>query len=261
MTPLGVVRRRRVGVMTRRHLHSVGTGVMVGTTVIFAVLIAEGATRPQEIGEIPALGEYIRILAVYGVYGLVGGLLLRHSVRNPIGILIAVMGVVPLLGNLGEVIVARDFGSGLIAELATWIANWYFYAFLGAFLPLFHLLPTGTPMPGLWRWWARIAIVGYGLFVFVSMFGPPEKCSGCDGVNPFEIPVVTAAAPVLIGVMGVALVVGLATGVVSLGVRYFRSRGPVRAQLKGVFFGVLTAVALLVPRPSPRSWAGFPKRW
>ena len=222
----------------------VGTAVITVTAITLSILIAEGATRPSSIGEIPSLDEYIRILAVYGVYGVVGGLLLRHSLQNPIGVLVAVMGIVPLMGNLAEVVVARDFGSGFLLTWAMWTVNWYFYAFLGAFVPLFHLLPTGVVMPGWWKWWARIAAVGYGLFVFMSMFGPPEECEACSGVNPIEIPVVSAAAPILLTLMGMALLAGLSSGLVSLGVRYRRSRGVVRAQLKWVFYGVVTAVSL-----------------
>lgn len=230
--------------MKPTHSRWVGTAVIAATGLVLGTLIAEGASRSAPIGEIPPLGEYMRILTVYGVYGLIGGLLLRHSVRNPIGILVAVMGLVPLVGNLAEVVLARGSGSSLVLDSAVWIVNWYFYAFFGAFLPLFHLLPTGVVMGGWWKWWARIAIFGYGLLVFMFMFGPPEECPTCIGVNPLAIPAVSAAAPVLLIVMGIALVVGLATGVVSLGVRYRRSRGVVRAQLKWVFFGVVTSVAL-----------------
>jgi hypothetical protein len=230
--------------VTPSRLRWVGTVVIAATVLIAGVLIAEGMTRPEEIGGLPTISEYIGFLSAYGVYGLVGGLLLRHSIHNPIGILVSVMGIVPLVGNLGEAVVARDFGSGLVLESAVWIVNWYFYAFFGAFLPLFHLLPTGVAMGGWWKWWARIAVIGYGLLVFMSMFGPPEECASCSGVNPLEIPFVTAAAPVLFLVMLAALLAGLGSGVASLGVRYYRSRGVVRAQLKWVFFGVVTSVVL-----------------
>jgi len=213
--------------MTRRHLHLIGTGVIVLAIALFVTLIARN-------------GPWT-IWMVYLLYAVVGGLVLRHSARNPIGISLAVMGLVPLLGNLAELAVAEGAPAGFVGDLASWISAWYFYVFFGAFLPLFHVFPTGRPMPGVWRWWYRVALFGVGSLIFVYLFGPPDA-----GVNPFEIPGIAPVGATVGVLLGLSMTIGLVTGVVSLAVRFRRSRGRERDQMKWFFFSVVVAVVLFL---------------
>jgi len=210
----------------------VGAVVIVWSALLYVALIVSSLW----FGDTAAVSAW----TVYLLYAVVGGLVLRHSARNAIGILVGVMGLVPLLGNVGEVMVAHGAAVGLVVDLAAWIVVWYFFVFLGAFLPLFHVFPSGTPLPKIWRWWYWTALLGSGLLVLTALFGPSD-----DGlyVNPFEIPIVTAIQPVVSVVVVVLMVIGLATGVISLGVRFRRARGREREQLKWFFFTVVVAVA------------------
>ena len=210
----------------------VGAVVIVWSALLYVALIVSSLW----FGDTAAVSAW----TVYLLYAVVGGLVLRHSARNAIGILVGVMGLVPLLGNVGEVMVAHGAAVGLMVDLAAWIVVWYFFVFLGAFLPLFHVFPSGTPLPKIWRWWYWTALLGSGLLVLTALFGPSD-----DGlyVNPFEIPIVTAIQPVVSVVVVVLMMIGLATGVISLGVRFRRARGREREQLKWFFFTVVVAVA------------------
>lgn len=210
----------------------VGAVVIVWSALLYVALIVSSLW----FGDTAAVSAW----TVYLLYAVVGGLVLRHSARNAIGILVGVMGLVPLLGNVGEVMVAHGAAVGLVVDLAAWIVVWYFFVFLGAFLPLFHVFPSGTPLPKIWRWWYWTALLGSGLLVLTALFGPSD-----DGlyVNPFEIPIVTAIQPVVSVVVVVLMMIGLATGVISLGVRFRRARGREREQLKWFFFTVVVAVA------------------
>jgi len=210
----------------------VGAVVIVWSALLYVALIVSSLW----FGDTAAVSAW----TVYLLYAVVGGLVLRHSARNAIGIFVGVMGLVPLLGNVGEVMVAHGAAVGLVVDLAAWIVVWYFFVFLGAFLPLFHVFPSGTPLPKIWRWWYWTALLGSGLLVLTALFGPSD-----DGlyVNPFEIPIVTAIQPVVSVVVVVLMMIGLATGVISLGVRFRRARGREREQLKWFFFTVVVAVA------------------
>ena len=210
----------------------VGAVVIVWSALLYVALIVSSLW----FGDTAAVSAW----TVYLLYAVVGGLVLRHSARNAIGILVGVMGLVPLLGNVGEVMVAHGAAVGLVVDLAAWIVVWYFFVFLGAFLPLFHVFPSGTPLPKIWRWWYWTALLGSGLLVLTALFGPSD-----DGlyVNPFEIPIVTAIQPVVSVVVVVLMMIGLATGVISLEVRFRRARGREREQLKWFFFTVVVAVA------------------
>lgn len=233
--------------MSRRTDHRVGNAVIVLALALLGMSLYVFATRGSGIGlggsiEDVAWTEVLSILTVYGIYAVVGGLVLRHSASNPIGIFVAIMGLVPLIGNLAEVAAIDGGPGGLFGDLVAWVIAWYFYVFFGAFVPLFHVFPTGRPMPGLWRWWYRLALVGAGVLVFVGLFGSIDE----GVVNPFEIGLVTAVAPVLEFVVLSALAIGLLTGVASLGFRFHRARARERQQLKWFFFSVVVAVGLFV---------------
>lgn len=204
-----------------------GTAVIVIAVVVFLALLVV-STRNG--------GSVWAIWTVYLLYAIVGGLVLRHSSRNPIGILVAVMGVIPLLGNLAETAVDDGSPSGLPGDLAAWIVIWYFYVFIGALVPLFHVFPSGRPMTGVWRWWYRVALVGSGLLLLNGMFGRPD-----EGVNPFEIPF---EIPLIGFAVVPTLLAGLVTGMISLAIRFRRSRDRERDQLKWFFSSVAVAVVV-----------------
>jgi hypothetical protein len=211
----------------------IGTAVIVGAVTLYLALIGVGLA----LDDVASLA--ISAWTLYLLYAVVGGVILRQSARNPIGISVAVMGVVPLLGNLGEGIVVTDALGGFPGTLASWVRVWYFFVFLGAFVPLFHVFPTGKSLPGVWRWWYRGALSGSGVLVVGSMFGPSDDA---HYINPFEVPFVTAIKPVLGAVMMALLVGGLVTGIVSLAVRFHRARERERQQLKWFFLSVVAAV-------------------
>jgi uncharacterized membrane protein YhaH (DUF805 family) len=204
-----------------------GTTVIVIAALLYLLLIMVSVRSGRGVWA---------IWTVYLLYAVVGGLVLRHSARNPIGILVAVMGVIPLLGNLAEIAVVDGAPSGLPGDLAAWIVIWYFYSFIGAFIPLFHVFPSGRPMTGVWRWWYRVALVGSGLLLFNGMFGRPD-----GAVNPFEIPFEVPAISVVVFPV---LLAGLMTGVISLAIRFRRSRDRERDQLKWFFSSVAVAVSV-----------------
>jgi hypothetical protein len=216
----------------------IGNTVIITAALLFLAVIVSimrwGVEGNPDFGTIPLL------------YAVVGGLVLRHSARNPIGILMAVMGVVTSLGAVADSIALHGAVSGFSGELAAWVRGWYFFVFLGGFIPLFHVFPTGRPLPGVWRWWYRSALLGVGMLVFSMMFGPSDVASE---TNPFEVPLLAAVAPVIGPAMGLLMIAGLVTAVLSLGVRFRRSRGREREQLKWFFFSVVLTVGLFLGGP------------
>lgn len=221
--------------LNRRPPRWIGNTVIVTAALLFLAVMVSSIRWGG-----PGKPDYGTIILL--IYAVVGGLVLRHSARNPIGILLAVMGVVPLLGALAETIAVHDTISGFGGELAAWVRGWFFMVFLGGFVPLFHVFPTGRPLPGIWQWWYRSTLLGVGLMVFLTMFGPSDDARA---VNPFEVSFLVAVAPVIDTAMVALMIAGLVTAILSLGVRFRRSRGRERAQLKWFFFSVVLAVVLL----------------
>lgn len=226
----------------------IGWAVIATAVLVYLTLIA--ASISLEV----AVWDGLSAWTIYLLYALVGGLVLRHSARNPIGWFVTVMGVVPLLGNLGEVVVIEGAGPAWVTSLAEWLQVWYFFVFLGAFVPLFHVFPTGKPLSGVWRWWYRGALLGSVMLLVGSMFGPSDDAC-C--VNPFEVPLFATIRPVLDAVMGAMLLQGLVVGLVSLAVRFRMARERERDQLKWFFFSVVAAVGVFFVFPILGSGLGW----
>jgi hypothetical protein len=171
-------------------------------------------------------------------YTVVGGVVLLRQPRNTVGWLMAAMGVLGLLGSAADL--ATDLEARVVSDLALWITAWYYFAFLGIFVLLIHVFPTGRPLGGWPRYGYLAATAGSGLLITRYMVGPPD-----DGVNPFHVEVLDPALSIVDAVSAVMLLVGLLTGIASLGVRFRRARGVERDQMKWMFWGTAMAALLL----------------
>jgi len=104
-----------------------------------------------------------------------------------------------------------------------------FVVFGGLVALLIQIYPTGRPLPGAWRWVTALLLVGTTALVLGYAFGvqPP-----------------THFGPVSLLVSGTfaAYACGLLGSLPSLALRFHRSTGVERAQLKWFLFGVVLAV-------------------
>jgi len=211
-----------------------GVVVMAVAAIAWVALIADGVARGADVENM------LTIWTAFLFYAVIGGIVVRRRRRNVIGWVLAAMGLVGIVGNLAEAVKARELSVGLLSDTATWISGWYFFAFLGLFLPLIHVFPTGRPLEGWWRVPYASAVSGSALLVLSYLVGPPD-----EGVNPFEVEAVRSLILALEPLVLVALATGLGAGIVALGVRFHRAAGAERDQIKWVFFGIAVATALM----------------
>lgn len=211
-----------------------------GTVVLAAAPLGLGALIAVTALSGACCDIPLSVWLVYTFYTVVGGIVLRHESGNTVGWLLASMGLLGLAANAAEM--GQDLDRvGPLQDLAQWVTAWSFFAFLGIFLVLIHVFPTGRPLSGWLRAGFLAAATGSALLVARYMVGPPD-----DGVNPFEIEALDTVLPVLEGAMLVLLLTGLVTGIASLGVRFHRARGVEREQMKWMFWGTAMAAALLL---------------
>lgn len=177
-------------------------------------------------------------------FATVGAVLVSRLPTNPIGWLLASGGFWFGVGN-GATRVATY---GLIAHPGSvpgvvwfaWLDEWTWAPAVGAILLLVLVYPTGRLLSARWRPVALGAAFLIVLLSFGGAFGP-----WTDGVFPVANPLaVTGAAPDLVIVLlGPCAIAVILLAVASLVIRYRRSAGIQRAQLKWF----VAVVALSVP--------------
>jgi signal transduction histidine kinase len=184
------------------------------------------------------------------------GMLMVRRARNVIGwafLAMAFAAVVSLAADAGIQLWARQVGSVQQpgAELLGWLDN---LALLCIALPIpaiFLLFPTGRPLSDRWRWALRlwcicvpVALV-WGAFRPGEVYGaPPPNRIAIE--NPIGIGAAHAIFPTLATVAGFGALAAGALGVASLVVRFRRSRGEERAQMRWLAFAALLAAIVLV---------------
>jgi hypothetical protein len=184
-----------------------------------------------------ALLEAIGLGAAAVSFATVGAILVNRLPANSIGWLLALGGLSFAVGNgatgLGTVGLVIHPGSVPGAIWFAWLSEWIWAPAIGSIIALALVYPTGRLLTPRWRPVALGAGFVIGGLAYGGAFG-----GWTDGVFPIANPldatggisdVVTPVATVVIGPL--AVVVAL-LAVASLVVRYRRSVGVERAQLK-----------------------------
>jgi hypothetical protein len=170
-------------------------------------------------------------------------LLIARRPRHPITWLMTAIVLFTVLGGLSEAVTAQPAG---VPEpwwwnLAAWYRNWYFVAFMSAYVLLFHLFPTGQPIRSRWAWGTRTAIFAVVMITVVTMTGPAD---GPDVPNPLEVSAPSwITGPVSI-LLAIAWLITIATIIPILVVRFLRSQNEERQQLKWFMFCVSAALGV-----------------
>jgi hypothetical protein len=223
--------------------------VMVVVYLMCAVLIEVLQARSGQIEEDPA--GSIALLLAFTAYMLVGTLIIVRRPGNVMGWILSAIGLLVMLGALAGdyVLFALEEGSIDVPALtpAAWLAEWYWFPTLA--LVLFFtpfLFPNGRPVSRPWRavLWLGIAVTGL-ITVMAALsekLGEPDfslpNPIGVAGMPDVEASTIGTVLFILLG----ALILAAATSVV---VRYRRSRGDERQQLK--WFTCAALVTALIP--------------
>jgi hypothetical protein len=218
-------------------------GLVVVSAVLVVVGIAAALATPERAGGGADAWDAVSFVTTVAAFSVVGGLIAHRRPGNPIGWLLAVIGLLFAI-VLDCSAVARW---GLVTdELPQAVAEWIgvcaslwviALGLIGIQLPL--RLPDGRLPSPRWRWFSRISIV----LIAVTLVGMATQRGRVEGVAGSANPLGTGwAAPLAGGIflMIVCFVVSLA----ALFMRYRRASEHDRVQLRwialggGVFLGV-----------------------
>ena len=202
----------------------------------------------------PAAGELALLVAVIA-YLIVGALLVARRPSQPIGWIFAASALLMLLGvssvYYSEAALARDQTMTPVLGLAVWVSAWFWpLAFAGMTAFTFLLFPTGRPLNRNWAIVGWVAAVGFGgsaLLYSVSETVCGGSDSACDAgtaltvENPIGL-VADGSAQAIESVLFLIGALASVAAVVSLVVRFRRTEGIERSQLKWITFAGLLVV-------------------
>jgi signal transduction histidine kinase len=184
-------------------------------------------------------------------FSLVGALVASRVPKNPIGWIFLSVGILYTLTGLG--VVLQIYRPPILGDnafqLVDWFTNWLWMP--AFFLPItivFLYFPDGRLPSSSWRFVSWSAVLGISLSVLVVMLHPgPLEYWDLDS-NPLGIPAAAPYLDILANLGFVLLGIGFFGSVVAFLVRFRRSRGMEREQMKWLVYalGLLIFVFLTI---------------
>jgi signal transduction histidine kinase len=175
-------------------------------------------------------------LLVIACYLGVSAIIVSRLPRNPIGwLLLAVGGGILISGFCAEyAIYALDTSPGApFGMAAAWLQNWGFISV--ASIPVVLLLfPTGSPPSPRWRWVVIGLVVSVAALVVSAWFNPVpiDVTTEIHPANPLGIDALGGVLQVINWVAGLTLAALSIASVIAIVLRFRRSSGDERQQLR-----------------------------
>ena len=220
--------------------------------VLYAAGIAANRWLDRLIG--PRSGDPVEdaiVIIGFGMFAVVGALLVARRPGNPVGWILSVASLtVPAsaLETYAAYVMTTTGRPDPLAVFGVWVNGWYWFVFIVLsfiYLPLYF--PDGR-LPS--RRWLPVAVVsGAGALVIVVLGMLADTLRGQDIDYRIENPIgIEGLAhvedmPLVIGVLGVSLVVGCFGAVAAVVVRFRRSAGVERQQMKWFLYAAAPIVA------------------
>jgi hypothetical protein len=235
-----------IGARAAVRLAWAATSLAVLSGVLFLALLALNSRDPDVV----TYGYWGAAAVTAIIFPVVGAIIVSRHPRNALGWLFCLMGLSSGLSG-----VALEYATYALmvrpglpgAVTAAWLDSWIgmpgFVSF--ALIPL--LFPDGGPPSRRWRpiVWIDAGAIVVGTVSFALVPGPLDNYPSVD--NPFGIEGAKGVLELLLSLGWLLIVATLFAGMASLVVRYRRSRGVERQQLK--WFGCAVAIV-------PLAWLG-----
>jgi hypothetical protein len=201
----------------------------------------------------------------------VGALVASRRRGNPIGWIFLGQGVAlgvgaGFAGGYAAYGLLNEPGSLPLARLFAWLAHFVIQGgglVLGTFVIIMLLFPDGRPPSSRWRWLAWLAVLASLVSQLATAFGAEELPDFHGVQNPLRVGFAGSVLDAAGDWMILVLLVALLGAAASLVVRFRRSRGAARQQLKlivvaGVILAVTSATGpfwwLVVPTVGEVVW-------
>jgi len=200
-------------------------------------------------------------------YATLGALIAARHPRNVVGWLLAILGLDNAIAFFGSEYAILGLhtapGSLPAATFVAWFQTWLPYPALWAGLPLFFLLfPNGRLLSTRWKALAWLAIAVAGLQTVVAILTPGPIIASNQGqghtfrlvMNPTGVMQLGGLLQAIEAALRMTLpVIGLAT-FSALVIRFIRSKGEERQQLKWLAYACGVLIISATPLFGPAGW-------
>lgn len=188
-------------------------------------------------------------------FAVIGALVASRRPRNPIGWIFVAVGLLYALTSLAAALSTYGSPASPIYPWALWFSSWLWIP--AVLLPVTFVLlvfPDGHLPSSGWRFTGWSAALGMALTVLVVMLHPGSVWG--QPANPFGFPGAAAVLDKLLPFGSVFLVIGVFGSMAAFFVRFRRSAGIERAQMKWLVYAV--GIFLLVSALSSLLWFIWP---
>ena len=227
--------------IAQRLLH---LAVWIGLALLSASLVIDALTIIDD-GAIELLAIDLAFVPVTVVLAILGLAILRAQPGNPIGHLFSVevliAGAIGFVDSYAVTAATGVNGTRPAEEVFAWVAAWLWVPFVMGLLGILPLLlPNGTLLSLRWRWAERIVVFQI-VALSLGLAFSEDKLDGTSIENPFGISTPGDIFVWLTWIGFILFLPCLVLGAVALGLRFRRSRGLERQQLKWLLLGAVVA--------------------
>lgn len=218
---------------------------------------AEACARMIAANAIGVPSEFLSMAALGLFIGAIGAVVARKRPQNAVGWWLLATGVLLVVNPISTLYanhaLNEDPGSlplGMVAALISQAAGGPII-FIG-FIFVFLLFPSGHLLTARWRWVAAAAIAGFGFTTLGGTLETDLRVAPLDD-NPIAWGWLQEVRDLPEMIAGILMLVAVTGSLVSMVVRYRRSRGEERQQMRWITWSAgLFALSLIV---APIFWA------
>lgn len=221
-------------IAARRMQWWVGAAV---ASITIGLIVVGLAWTPDSLGAQAGVSVWLAVTVV------IAGVLVARVPGNPVGWLLAAVAACISLQSaaLG---VAAQVEAGRLSAAAAWLSHWVALPGFASFAFLVVVFPTGRLPSQRWRWVVWSLTLGVVLLSVAVAFAP-GMVGGVGVGNPYAWDAGAGLLRTLDRAAGLLLTAGAAGAVASLVVRFRRSRGDERQQLKWFLLAIVVLVVAL----------------